>query len=179
MLTAIEQFLDGRRDAVDANRVLATVVTAEITEEPSGAEVRGAFDAHARKEVEWYRGRLLDLSPARVQAAFDGPARAIRCATALAASSARFHRRMQVGLHTGECEVDGLGMRGPAVEMSSRLSQLAPPGDVLVSRTVRDLVAGSGLIFDPRGSRQLTDDGGAWELFAARVADRVVRAPQA
>jgi pimeloyl-ACP methyl ester carboxylesterase/DNA-binding winged helix-turn-helix (wHTH) protein len=171
MLTAIEQFLEGRRDSVDANRVLATVVTAEIAEERSDVETRGAFDAHARKEVEWYRGRLLDLSASRVQAAFDGPARAIRCATALAASAARFHRRMQAGLHTGECEVDGLGMRGPAVELSARLSQLAPPGDVLVSRTVMDLVAGSGLLFDPRGSRQF-DDAGSWDLFAARVAAR-------
>ena len=175
MLTAIEQFLEGRRDAVDANRVLATVVTAEIAEEPSGAGARAAFDAHARKEVEWYRGRLLDLSASRVQAAFDGPARAIRCATALAASAARFHRRMRAGLHTGECEVDGPRMRGPAVELSARLSQLADNGDVLVSRTVRDLVAGSGLLFDARGSRQLAGDGGSWDLFAARVADRAPR----
>jgi pimeloyl-ACP methyl ester carboxylesterase/DNA-binding winged helix-turn-helix (wHTH) protein len=178
MLTAIEQFLEGRRDSVDANRVLATVVTAEIAEERSDADARGAFDAHARKEVEWYRGRLLDLSASRVQAAFDGPARAIRCATALAASAARFNRRMQAGLHTGECEVDGLGMRGPAVELSARLSQLAPPGDVLVSRTVMDLVAGSGLLFDPRGARQF-DDAGSWDLFAARVAERAPRVPHA
>src|SRR3954468_7465873 len=177
MLTAIEQFLDGRRDAVDANRVLATVVTAGIHEEPSGALSRDAFDAHARKEVEWYRGRLLELSASRVQAAFDGPARAIRCATALAASAGRFHRRLQAGLHTGECEVDGLHMRGPAVELSVRLSQIAPSGEVLVSRTVRDLVAGSGLIFDARGSRDFVEDGGSWDLFAACVPERAPGLP--
>ena len=179
MLAAIEQFLEGRRDAVDANRVLATVVTAEVAEDVSAADARDAFDAHARKEVEWYRGRLLDLSASRVQAAFDGPARAIRCATALAASAARFHRQMRAGLHTGECEVDGLRVRGPAVELSARLSQSAPTGEVLVSRTVRDLVAGSGLLFEPRGSCQLSDDGGSWDVFAACVADRAPRPPHA
>ena len=172
MLAAIEQFLDGRRDAVDANRVLATVLTAEIAEEPSGAGWRDAFFSHARKEVEWYRGRLLDLSASRVQAAFDGPARAIRCGTSLAAASGRFARQMRVGLHTGECEVEGVHMRGPAVELSARLSTLASPGDVLVSRTVRDLVAGSGLVFEPRGSRELIVGNGSWDVFAACVPER-------
>jgi pimeloyl-ACP methyl ester carboxylesterase/DNA-binding winged helix-turn-helix (wHTH) protein len=175
MLAAIEQFLDGRRDAVDANRVLATVLTAEIAEGPAGPGWREAFFSHARKEVEWYRGRLLDLSASRVQAAFDGPARAIRCGTSLAAASGRFERQMHVGLHTGECEVEGLHMRGPAVELSARLSTLASPGDVLVSRTVRDLVAGSGLVFEPRGSRELIDGNGSWDVFAACVPER---APQ-
>ena len=76
---------------------------------------------------------------------------------------------MQVGLHTGECEVDGPGMRGPAVDFSTRLSQVATLGDVLVSRTVRDLVAGSGLAFDSRGARRLGGDGQRWDVFAARV----------
>jgi pimeloyl-ACP methyl ester carboxylesterase/DNA-binding winged helix-turn-helix (wHTH) protein/class 3 adenylate cyclase len=175
MLTEIERFLEGRRDGVDANRVLATIVSADVTEAASAGVSREAFEAHARKEVEWYRGRLLDLSASRLQAAFDGPARAIRCATSLVAAAPRFHRRMRAGLHTGECEVEGLTMRGSAVELSSRLSQTAVTGDVLVSRTVRDLVAGSGLVFEPRGSRQLADDGGQWEVFAARGTDHGVQ----
>ena len=178
MLNAIEQFLAGRRDAVDANRVLATVVSAELTAGPDASSSREPFEVHVRKEVEWYRGRLLALSPSRVQAAFDGPARAIRCAVALAASAARFHQSAQVGLHTGECEVLGLAMRGPAVDLSARLAQLASHGEVLVSRTVRDLVAGSGLIFDARGSRQLSDEGAGWDVFAAGVADRVPPSPR-
>lgn len=175
MLSAIERFLEGRRDGVDANRVLATVVTADVTELSAGGASRDSFEAHVRKEVEWYRGRLLDLSASRLQAAFDGPARAIRCATSLVAAAPRFHRRMRAGLHTGECEVERLTMRGSAVELSSRLSQTAVPGDVLVSRTVRDLVAGSGLVFEPRGSRQLADDGGQWEVFAAGGTDHGVQ----
>jgi pimeloyl-ACP methyl ester carboxylesterase/DNA-binding winged helix-turn-helix (wHTH) protein len=169
MLDAIEHFLKGRRDATDANRILATVVTAAVKGDPVPGEPGSSFERHVRKEVEWYRGRLLECSTGRVQAAFDGPARAIRCAVALAAAGPRFGRPMQVGLHTGECETDGTGMRGPALDLSTRLSELAACGEVLVSRTVRDLVAGSGLAFDARGTRRLADDGQRWDIFAAKA----------
>ncbi len=169
ILTAIERFLEGRRDTADANRVLATIVTATRRSEPARPDLRPPFEAHVRKEVEWYRGRLLELSDTRIQAAFDGPARAIRCAVALAAAGPRFDRPLQLGLHTGECEVEGQRMRGPAVDLSTRLSQAAALGGVLVSRTVRDLVAGSGLAFDPRRGRRLGDDGQRWDIFAAKV----------
>jgi pimeloyl-ACP methyl ester carboxylesterase/DNA-binding winged helix-turn-helix (wHTH) protein len=169
ILTAIERFLEGRRDPADANRVLATVVTGTFRGELARPDVRPAFEAHVRKEIEWYRGRLLELSDDRIQAAFDGPARAIRCAVALAAAGPRFGRPMPLGLHTGECETDGPRMRGTAVDFSAQLSQFALPGDVLVSRTVRDLVAGSGLAFDSRGTRPLGDDGQRWDIFAAKV----------
>ena len=169
VLNAIERFLEGRRDTADADRVLSTVMTATMREAPDRPDVRSAFETHVRKEVEWYRGRLLELSGERVQAAFDGPARAIRCAVALAAAGPRFDRSMQVGLHTGECEVDGPRMRGPALDLSTRLSQVAMLGEVLVSRTVHDLVAGSGLAFDARGGRKLGDDGQRWDVFAAKA----------
>lgn len=178
MLSAIEQFLEGRRDGVDTNRVLATVVTAALTHDQPAVKVREAFEAHARKEVDWYRGRLLDISESQLQAAFDGPARAIRCAASLAAAAPRFHRGLSAGLHTGECELDGHRMQGIAVDLSTRLSQLAKAGDVLVSRTVRDLVAGSGLAFDARGARQLADDGGRWDVFAARLAEGASLSPR-
>jgi pimeloyl-ACP methyl ester carboxylesterase/DNA-binding winged helix-turn-helix (wHTH) protein len=170
ILDAIERFLKGRRDTTDANCVLATVVTATLSPDPARQEPCPSFERHVRQEVEWYRGRLLELSSGGVQAAFDGPARAIRCAVALAAAGPRFDRPMQVGLHTGECEVDGARMRGPALDLSARLSQMAALGDVLVSRTVRDLVAGSGLAFDARGARRLGDDGQRWDVFAAKAS---------
>jgi pimeloyl-ACP methyl ester carboxylesterase/DNA-binding winged helix-turn-helix (wHTH) protein len=166
ILTAIEQFLEGRRHTADAQRVLATVVTATLEEEDARAEFRPAFEAHVRREVEWYRGRLLELSDVRLQAAFDGPARAIRCAIALAAAGPQYGWPMRLGLHTGECELHGPTMRGIAVELSTRLSQVAAPGEVLVSRTVHDLVAGSGLAFRSRGARPLGADGERWEIFA-------------
>jgi len=78
-------------------------------------------------------------------------------------------RGVQAGLHIGECELDAGGMRGPAVEVSRHLSDVAIPGEVLVSRTVVDLVAGSGLSFEPRGSRSLGRDGSTFDLFAART----------
>jgi pimeloyl-ACP methyl ester carboxylesterase len=170
ILAAIEQFLEGRRDTADANRVLATLVTGTLRDEDARAEVRPAFEAFVRREVEWYRGRLLELSSAQVQAAFDGPARAIRCAMALAAVAPRFGWPMQLGLHTGECQVDGHQILGTAVELSARLSRVAAPGEVLVSRTVHDLVAGSGLEFDPRGVRRLGDDEQPWEIFTPKSA---------
>jgi hypothetical protein len=170
IVDAIERFLAGRRDATDANRVLATVVTATVAGDPAPPEPRASFEHRVREEVEWYRGRVLDLSSGGVQAAFDGPARAIRCAVALAAAGSRFDRPLQVGLHTGECEVHGAGMRGPALDLSSQLSRLATCGEVLVSRTVRDLVAGSGLDFDARGARRLGTDGQCWDVFAAKAS---------
>jgi pimeloyl-ACP methyl ester carboxylesterase/DNA-binding winged helix-turn-helix (wHTH) protein len=169
ILTAIERFLEGRRDVADANRVLATVITAVISDRGAGADTQAAFEVHVRKEVGWFRGRVLDLSHGRLQAAFDGPARAIRCAVSLAAAAPRFGRAVQLGLHTGECEVDARRMRGPAIDLSGELSAQAAIGEVLASRTVRDLVAGSGLIFEPRGDRRLGADGQSWEIFTASV----------
>jgi pimeloyl-ACP methyl ester carboxylesterase/DNA-binding winged helix-turn-helix (wHTH) protein len=169
ILAAIEQFLEGRRETAEANRVLATVVTAALRDDESRAELRPAFEEFVRREVEWHRGRLLALSDTKVQAAFDGPARAIRCAAALAKVAPRFGWPMQCGLHTGECEVSGTRMRGAAVELSERLSQVATPGEVLVSRTVHDLVAGSGLAFDQRGVQHLGADGERWEIFAPKL----------
>jgi len=169
MLAAIESFLEGRRDTVDANRVLTTVVTASLQPSTDASDERAAFEAHVRKQVEWYRGRVLSIESDLVQAAFGGPARAIRYAVALAAAGPRFGRPMKAGLHTGECDVVGSRMRGPALDLSARLSQMAIAGEVLVSRTVRDLVAGSGLAFESRGAGLLGDDGQHWDVFAARV----------
>jgi pimeloyl-ACP methyl ester carboxylesterase len=161
MLDAIEYFLSHDHDTVDADRVLATVVTADL------AESRG-LDALLRADVEHHRGRLLAMSGARVQAAFDGPARAIRCAGALVATGRRAGSHLRAGLHTGECEVAGTTMRGRAVDLSLALSSVAGHGEVLVSRTVVDLVAGSGLSFEHRGAQHVGGDGGPIDVFAVR-----------
>jgi pimeloyl-ACP methyl ester carboxylesterase len=160
MLDAIEHFLAHDHDAVAADRVLATVVTADL------AGSRG-LDAQLRADVEYHRGRLLAMSGGRVQAAFDGPARAIRCAGALVATGRRAGSRLRAGLHTGECEVAGTTMRGRAVDLSLALSSVAGQGEVLVSRTVVDLVAGSGLTFEHRGAQHVGADG-TIDVFAVR-----------
>ncbi len=167
MLDGIERFLAHGHDAVDADRVLATIVTVSIAPDAGGDPAHHG-EAQARLEVERHRGRLLTLTPQRVQAAFDGPARAIRCAAGLIAAGARAGRGVAAGVHTGECEQVAEGMRGVAVGLSAELAALAGKGEVLVSRTLVDLVAGSGLEFEPRGPRTLGPDAARFEIFAVR-----------
>jgi class 3 adenylate cyclase len=170
MLDAIEGFLSRSHDAVDADRVLATIVTATVAPAAPGVSAPTAFDVHVRADVERHRGRLLDLTSTRIQAAFDGPARAIRCATALVTAGTRSARGVGAGLHTGECEHVAGEMRGVAVDLSAELASLAGHGEVLVSRTLVDLVAGSGLEFASRGPYPLGADPSRFEVFAVRTA---------
>ncbi len=171
MLDEIEAFLNRRYHDLDADRVLATVLAARIEPLPGSLIADAQFDSHARREIEWFRGRAIATSDTRVTAAFDGPARAIRCAAALVASAARFGRIARVGLHTGECDLHDGQLGGPAVEITEALGGLAAPGEVLVSRTVKDLVAGSGQSFVDRGMHALADDQHRWRVFAARSTD--------
>lgn len=171
ILDAVEEFLGRTYQEVVADRVLATILSARL----AGDTDDTAFAAHMRREVAWFRGRALESRTGALVAAFDGPARAIRCATSLAASAPRFGRTARLGLHTGECEDDGTRMRGPAVAIAAELSGLAADGEVLVSRTVKDLVAGAGLSFDDRGPHVLNPDGQAWRVFAARLRPSVGR----
>lgn len=171
MLDVIEAFLNRTYHDHDSDRVLATVLSAHVDAAPGQPEHDPAFDAHVRREIEWFRGRALHAGDTAYTAAFDGPARAIRCAASIAASAPRFGRAVRVGLHTGECDVDGTGLRGPAVDLARALGTQAAPGDVLVSRTVKDLVAGSGLSFVDRGIERLGDDPQRWRVFAAHVQD--------
>jgi class 3 adenylate cyclase len=103
-------------------------------------------------------------------AVFDGPARAIRCARAIVDSSREAGLRVRAGVHTGECEVMGDDIGGIAVHIASRVSALAAPDEVLVSRTVKDLVAGSGIDFDVRGTHTLKGIPDTWQLYAAGAA---------
>ena len=169
MLDAIESFLTRLPHEAVADRVLATILSARVEGQAGQVAARDAFEAHARREIDWFRGRWLTRTDDGLAAAFDGPARAIRCAASLAAAAPRYGLSARGGLHTGECTDDGVGLHGPAVAMAAALSGLAPPGDVLVSRTVKDLVAGAGLFFDDRGTHALDADGQAWRVFAARA----------
>ncbi len=167
MLDAIERFLGNGHQAVDADRVLATILTATI--DAADPAARQAFEVHARADIDRQRGRLLAFTPTQIQAAFDGPARAIRCAATLVAAGARAGRAVRAGLHTGECELVAGEMRGVAVDLSSDLAGLARPGEVLVSRTLVDLVAGSGLEFESRGPQPFGANGDRFEIFAVRT----------
>jgi pimeloyl-ACP methyl ester carboxylesterase/DNA-binding winged helix-turn-helix (wHTH) protein len=149
LIGEIEQFVTGSRTLTEYNSVLATVIAGII----GGGDVTDAYLEHLRREVAWFRGRPLVIAGTRFVAAFDGPARAVRCARALAATAPRFGLSLRVGLHTGECEATDLRLAGPAVEHAETVAQRASPGEVLASRTVRNLVAGSGFQFDDRGRR--------------------------
>jgi len=168
MLDHIDAFLNRQYLDLDADRVLATVLAARVHTLPGESEPATAFDAHVGREIEWFRGRAVPDADG-VLATFDGPARAIRCAASLAASAARFGRAVRIGLHTGECDVAAGRLRGDAVDITRALGAVAAPGEVLVSRTVKDLVAGSGQSFIDRGMHTLGDERHRWRVFAARV----------
>jgi class 3 adenylate cyclase len=172
----IEEFLTGARRAPEPDRVLATVLFTDIVDSTSTAAALGdarwreLLDDHERSvrgEVERAGGRLVKSTGDGFLATFDGPARGIRAARAILDGSTGQGIRVRAGLHTGECELRGDDIGGIAVHIAARVSALAGPGEVLVSRTVRDLVAGSGLGFDSRGSHELKGVPDAWELYEA------------
>ncbi len=172
MLEAIEPFLNRLPHDAVVDRVLATILSVRFEAVPGGPPAREAFLSHARREIEWFRGRWQGDTAHGLRAAFDGPARAIRCASSLAAAASRYGLAARGGLHTGECGDDGVSLQGEAVTMAETLSSLADQGDVLVSRTVKDLVAGAGLFFDDRGTHPLDAEGQTWRVFAARAVSR-------
>jgi class 3 adenylate cyclase len=126
--------------------------------------------ALVRRELARFRGVELDTAGDGFFARFDGPARAIRCAGAIRESVAELGLEVRVGLHTGECEVLDEKVAGIAVVIGARVAAEARPGEVLVSQTVKDLVAGSGLAFEERGSTELKGVPGEWRLYAAVLA---------
>ena len=171
MLDCIGAFLGSTSHEPLSDRVLATVLWTRIQARWEDDEARTAFEAHVQREVGWFRGRGLAFNGSEFLAAFDGPARAIACARALAAAAPRLGCTGFFGLHTGECDVTpDERVSGVAVERARRVCSHASAGEVLVSRTVTDLVAGSGLTFVDRGEHRLTDGGDSWHLFAATGA---------
>lgn len=175
LLAEIQEFLTGAREAVEPERVLATVLFADIVESTAHAARLGdrrwhhlldAFYGAVRTELSRFRGHELDTAGDSMFATFDGPARAIRCACAVTDAVRALDLDVRIGLHTGECEVIGAKVGGLVVHIGARIAALARPGEVLVSSTVRDLVAGSGLRFEERGSHALKGVPGDWTLFA-------------
>jgi class 3 adenylate cyclase/pimeloyl-ACP methyl ester carboxylesterase len=177
ILQEVKEFLTGTREIPEADRVLATVMFTDIVDSTKLASDLGdrrwselLEDHHQllRSELTRFRGREIDTAGDGFLAAFDGPARAIRCASAIRDTVRGLGIEIRAGLHTGECEVAGPKMRRVAVHIGARVAALAAPGEVLVSRTVRDLVAGSGLAFEDRGTHVMKGVPGEWQLFAAQ-----------
>jgi class 3 adenylate cyclase len=175
LLAEIQEFLTGEREAVEPERVLATVLFADIVDSTAHAarlgdrrwhDLLGAFYGAVRTELSRFRGQELDTAGDSMFATFDGPARAIRCACAVTDAVRPLGIDVRIGLHTGECEVIGAKVGGLAVHIGARIAALARPVEVLVSSTVRDLVAGSGLRFEERGRHTLKGVPGDWTLFA-------------
>jgi class 3 adenylate cyclase len=176
----VEEFLTGSRPVRDADRVLATVLFSDVVSSTErAAEVgdrrwRQLLDAHytiVKRELERFRGRLVDTAGDGFLATFDGPARAVRCAAAIGRRARELGIELRSGVHTGEVELAGDAVRGLAVHVGARVASRAEPGEVLVSSTVRDLVAGSGLVFEARGEHELKGVPGTWRLFAAQEAE--------
>lgn len=175
-LEAIEQFLTGAAHVYEPDRVLKTVLFTDIVDSTvtaarlGDARWRELLDAHdtvVRRELGRFRGTEVSTTGDGFFVAFDGPARAVRCAHAVVDGLAEVGVEVRAGLHAGECEVRGHDLAGMAVHIGARVSALARAGEVLVSSTVRDLVAGSGLEFEDLGDHQLKGVPGTWQLMRA------------
>jgi pimeloyl-ACP methyl ester carboxylesterase len=176
ILDEVEEFLTGVRHRIEPDTVLATVLVARMVGIRERVENLGPerwqewwrrLHAHITKEIEWFRGREVDILENRLLAIFDGPARAVRCAAAITEYTSRLGVQTCTGLHTGECEVVDGHVAGAAAQMCVCVANEAEPGEVLVSSTVKDLVAGAGIGFEDRGIRKLGVCGD-WRLFAVR-----------
>jgi pimeloyl-ACP methyl ester carboxylesterase len=171
----MEEFLTGARQIPEPERVLATVLFTDIVESTERAAAIGdrkwrelleSYQSVVREQLGRFRGREIDTAGDGFLASFDGPARAIRCAAAVRERSRSLGMEIRAGLHTGECEVMGEKLGGIAVHIGSRVAGKAAPGEIVVSQTVRDLVAGSGLSFAERGAHALKGVPGEWRLYA-------------
>jgi pimeloyl-ACP methyl ester carboxylesterase len=175
-LGEIEEFLTGTRGVSEPDRVLKTVMFSDIVDSTLRAvelgdrawgELLEQFHDMVRASLATWRGDEIDTAGDGFFAAFDGPARAVRCACAVRDALSRRGIPVRVGLHTGECELIGGKIGGVAVHTGARVATQADPEEVLVSNTVRDLVAGSGLVFEDRGLHLLKGLPGEWQLFSA------------
>lgn len=175
ILDEVEEFLTGVRRGPEIDRVLATVLFTDIVGSTERAiqlgdrEWRDLLELHhlgVRHELERWRGTEVDTAGDGFFATFDGPARAIRCACAIRDSVRSIGLEIRAGLHTGECEVHGATVAGIAVHIGARVAGLAGRGEVLVSSTVRDLVAGSGIEFESRGEHELKGVPERWRLYS-------------
>ncbi|HEV8564683.1 MAG TPA: adenylate/guanylate cyclase domain-containing protein [Actinomycetota bacterium] len=175
LLDEIEEFLTGVRRGPDPDRVLATLLFTDIVGSTERAAALGdrawselieRHHALVRSNLARYRGREVDTAGDGFLATFDGPARAVRCAAASVDAVRDLGLEIRAGVHTGEVEMAGEKVRGVAVHIGARVASLATAGEVLVSNTVKDLVAGSGIEFAERGRHELKGVSGQWQLYA-------------
>ena len=175
LVQEVEEFLTGERHVAEPERVLATVQFTDIVQSTERAAALGDrkwrqlledFQSLVRENLRHWRGREIDTAGDGFLAAFDGPARAIRCAAAVRDSARSQGIEIRAGVHTGECEIIGDKLGGIAVHIGSRVAGKAAPGEIIVSQTVKDLVAGSGLSFAERGAHALKGVPGEWRLYA-------------
>jgi DNA-binding SARP family transcriptional activator/pimeloyl-ACP methyl ester carboxylesterase len=176
LLDEIERFLSGLGGEIESDRVLATLLVVEIVGSTAKAAELGRrvwndlllqYHRVVRTQLVHFRGREADTTGDGLLATFDGPARAIRCASAIVTSVRGLGIETRVGVHTGEVEQTNTGVCGVAVEIGARIAAAARPGEVLVSSTVKDIVAGSGVAFEERGEHEFEGAPGNWRLFAA------------
>ena len=177
ILDEVEEFLTGIRHGPETDRALLTVMFTDIVGATQHAERLGddawrrlleRHHAIVRTQLTRFRGREIDTAGDGFFATFDGPARAVRCAEAICGAVRTLGLEVRAGLHTGECETAGAKVSGVAVHIAARVAAADLPGQVLVSSTVKDLVAGSGLAFSNEGSHQLKGLTEEWRLFALR-----------
>jgi class 3 adenylate cyclase len=177
LLDEIQTFLTGSRAEPEFDRVLATVLFTDIVSSTERAAQLGdrrwhdVLDSHDRlatEQIEAHRGRLIKTTGDGILATFDGPARAIRAAGSIATGVRTFGIDIRAGLHTGEVELRGEDVGGIAVHLASRVMNEAGPGELIVSSTVKDLVIGSGIEFDDRGTHALKGVPGVWNLYAVK-----------
>jgi pimeloyl-ACP methyl ester carboxylesterase len=169
ILDAIETFVTDVQHRLEPSHVLATVLAAGFEPLRGGSPEAQALEAELLRQTNQFRASTTEHVPGRVAAAFDGPARAVRCAAAMKQAAGRLGMAMRAGLHTGECICSGATIRGTALDVAERIRQQARTGEVLVSGTVRDLVAGSGILFTPAG-RLEAEAIGEWQLLAVQQA---------
>ncbi len=175
MVDPIEQWLTGREPESESDRVLATVLFTDIVDSTKLVMERGdrewkaildRHDALIDRALERFRGRKVNPTGDGMLAIFDGPARAVQCACAIRDGVAALGIETRAGLHTGEIELRGDDVSGVAVHLGARVASLAEPSEVLVTRTLTDLVAGSGLRFVNRGEHELKGLPGSWSIYA-------------
>jgi class 3 adenylate cyclase len=171
-----EEFVTGARPIGFTDRVLSTVLYTDIVESTARASTLGdaewkeLLDRHDRlvgREIERHRGIFVKSTGDGALARFDGPARAVSCGLAIAGSAHELGLEVRAGIHTGEIELRGDDIGGISAHVGARVAALAGPREVLVSRTVRDLVAGSGLTFIDRGEHELKGVPDRWQVYAA------------
>lgn len=171
----IEEFLTGARDLATADRALLTVLTTDIVNSTGELERMGderwravleQLDNLVGRRVAAHGGERIKHTGDGYLLAFSGPTRAIECAQTIAHDATRLGLRLRTGIHTGECQRRGSDLSGLAVHIAARIMAAAQPDSILTSGTVKDLVVGSGIVFEPRGARQLRGVDGEWQLFS-------------